>query len=417
MTSFRVMIASVVLSIAWVGTSAGYEFTVTVTTDSDDGVCDAHCSLREAVLTANGVLGKDTVIIPPGTYVLSIPGTEEDLGKTGDLDLTDDVDIIGAGPKVTVIEANGIDRVMDVHGTGHSYLMRGVTLRGGGHVDQGGDGGGGLWLRGENSTALESVHIRNSSVATGTPRHGGGLLHNAGTLTMRDCLVRNNTAPYGGGIGILSAESASIIGCTISLNYATMQTGGIFVFQTETEVVNSTVSDNGSVSLAAAGFYSAGAFVRFESCTLSRNQHGQLHMTSFPGSQTHLTNTLIDGSCYGDLTTLVSGGGNFEGPGDTCGLDPINDRANVPDFLLEPLGYRGGPTPVQRPYSSSPVVDADEAQPGCQTFDQRGIVRAKDGNNDGVVRCDVGAVELLYGEIFIDDFECGYATAWTAAGP
>lgn len=417
MTNYRVMIALVVLPIALVGHSAGYEFTVTVTTDSNDGVCDAHCSLREAVLTANSVLGKDTVIIPAGTYVLSIPGTQEDLGNTGDLDLTDEVDIIGAGPKVTAIDANQIDRVIDVHGIGQSYLIRGVTLRGGGHLDQGGQGGGGFWLKGENSATLESVHLVENQVGTGGVHHGGGLLQTDGVLTMRDCLVRNNTASNGGGIATLSAESAYIIGCTISLNHANSQTGGVYASYTETHVVNSTVASNTGSSVIAGGVYSNGEYVRLESCTLSRNQHDDLYMTSVVGSQTHLINTLIDGSCSGNLTYMVSGGGNFEGPGDTCGLDPINDRANVPDIFLEPLAYRGGPTPVLRPESSSSIVDADEAHPGCQTFDQRGVVRAEDGNNDGVVRCDVGAVEVLYGEIFIDGFECGYTTAWTTAGP
>lgn len=39
-------------------------FTVTVTEDSDDGVCDTHCSLREAVAAANATPELDTISLP-----------------------------------------------------------------------------------------------------------------------------------------------------------------------------------------------------------------------------------------------------------------------------------------------------------------------------------------------------------------
>src|SRR5437867_4299770 len=62
---------------------------LTVTTPLDivnpnDGVL----SLREAVIQANASKGTNTIVVPAGTYMLSLAGTFEDAALTGDLDLT-----------------------------------------------------------------------------------------------------------------------------------------------------------------------------------------------------------------------------------------------------------------------------------------------------------------------------------------
>ncbi len=66
----------------------------------------ATCSLREAIINANnnntsgsidcvsGAAGVDEIVLPAGTYTLSIAGRSEDAAATGDLDITD-VDTAG----------------------------------------------------------------------------------------------------------------------------------------------------------------------------------------------------------------------------------------------------------------------------------------------------------------------------------
>ena len=73
-------------------------YTVSKTDDTNDGVCSAgDCSLREAVNNANACPGTQTINLPAGGYTLTIDGDNEDLGQTGDLDITDDLVIIGTG--------------------------------------------------------------------------------------------------------------------------------------------------------------------------------------------------------------------------------------------------------------------------------------------------------------------------------
>src|SRR5437867_7093533 len=63
------------------------------TTDADggtNGTCadgSGKCSLRAAVQTANFLGGSQTIVLPAGTYNLTIGGQLEDNAATGDLDI------------------------------------------------------------------------------------------------------------------------------------------------------------------------------------------------------------------------------------------------------------------------------------------------------------------------------------------
>ncbi|MCS6909343.1 MAG: CSLREA domain-containing protein, partial [Anaerolineales bacterium] len=83
-----------------------YAASITVNTTDDELNNDGDCSLREAIQAANtntavsgctAGSGDDTITVPAGTYTLTIPGNNEDNGQTGDLDITSNITIIGAG--------------------------------------------------------------------------------------------------------------------------------------------------------------------------------------------------------------------------------------------------------------------------------------------------------------------------------
>lgn len=56
-----------------------------------DGVCatapEPGCSLRAAIQEANALPGLDTVVLPAGTFLLSLEGIDEDASATGDIDI------------------------------------------------------------------------------------------------------------------------------------------------------------------------------------------------------------------------------------------------------------------------------------------------------------------------------------------
>src|SRR2546421_4431211 len=114
--------------------------TIAVNTANDELAVDGNCSLREAISAANadaGVdgcpagSGADTIVVPAGTYALSIAGAGEDANVSGDLDITSDLTIGGAGRAATIIDGAGLDRVVDVDPAlaGVSVEISGVTIR------------------------------------------------------------------------------------------------------------------------------------------------------------------------------------------------------------------------------------------------------------------------------------------------
>src|SRR5438445_1769151 len=84
-----------------------------------DGICatlSGVCTLRAAIMEANQLPGAETITLPPGIYSLRIPGANEDLGGTGDLDIRGETSIVGAGASNTIIDGGGLDRVIDSFG-------------------------------------------------------------------------------------------------------------------------------------------------------------------------------------------------------------------------------------------------------------------------------------------------------------
>ena len=127
--------------------------------ENDDG----ESSLRSAIQEANAVEGTDVITLAAGTYDLSIDGHFEDLALIGDLNITDDLTIVGAGAGVTIIEANEVDRIFHIF-PGVNVTIEGVTLSGG-------------------------------------EAHDGGAILNEGTLEIFDSNIINSRAfNQGGGI-------------------------------------------------------------------------------------------------------------------------------------------------------------------------------------------------------------------------
>ena len=75
-----------------------------------------HISLRSAIQAADVHGGSNTIILPSGTFTLTIAGAGEDASATGDLDITRNLTIKGKNSGSTIIDGNNLDRVFQILG-------------------------------------------------------------------------------------------------------------------------------------------------------------------------------------------------------------------------------------------------------------------------------------------------------------
>ena len=338
-------------------------FTVMRTDDPQPGACDSDCSLREAVLAADAGSGGDTIVLPAGHFRLGIAGTAEDAAATGDLDLTKNVTIAGAGARATTIDGLGIDRVLDV-ASGVTAAVKDVTITGGLLA---GDGAG---------------------------------IRNAGTLTLlRDTIAGNRAQGFGGGVAS-SGPSLAVTQSTIAGNQASF--GGGVSFSKALLVTSSTITGNvagspGSAMGNAGGIKGElGSTLLVASSTVTANQSfaGPGSGGGIDAPTATVQNTIVaqnvahaadqsTSSIDNCVSAAVSQGNNLSDSTD-CGLTGSGDRQGV-TVSLGPLTDNGGPTDTRAVLPGSAALDAGA---GCPPTDQRGASRPRGA------ACDIGAYEL-----------------------
>jgi hypothetical protein len=201
------------------------------------GLCTSEgCSLRQAVQVSNDCPGTQTIRVPAGTYLLTLAGADEDLNRTGDLDVTDSVIINGEDG--AIIDGGALDRVLDILAPAHAALTsieitngNGIeaggirnagelTMTGGAFRDNAARRGGGLLNLG--TAALEAVEVRDNLVDRGD----GGGIYNEGDLTITGGSLSANTAPRGA--GLFNGGTAVLEAVSFESNAAADDGGGIF---------------------------------------------------------------------------------------------------------------------------------------------------------------------------------------------
>lgn len=382
-------------------------FRVTKTADTLDGACDHDCSLREAVAAANLAAGPDTVVLDPGVYVLSRTGVDEDGSATGDLDVTGDLMIAGAGADRTVLDGGGTDRVLDVRLAG-SLQLHGVTVRNGRAFQGGG-------IRADGPLAVTSCLITGNVAA----EQGGGIF-DTGRLTVRDSTISGNEARVGGGLydwrsdqwtvdNPHPAPKVRLSNVTVSGNRAGFLGGGITVDHVDTEIEHLTVTGNHARFL--------GGFVRNE-CACVPEEPGCCGPSHFELSRSILAGNTA-GSDAPDCSMVQgsSGGFNVFGIGDSCypvPTDKTGTAASPLDPRITPLGDYGGPTPTHHPLPDSPALHITGED--CAPTDQRGVARPSGPG------CDAGAVEAAPGclpgseRLCLQHGRFAVTAHWTAQG-
>jgi len=359
-------------------------FTVTKATDTNDGVCDADCSLREAIGAANALPGADIVTLPAGTYTLSIGGTGEDANATGDMDITGDLTVDGAGNATTIIDGGAIDRVLTVI-LGAIVFIDSVTIQNGN--PEAGAGAGGILNAG-------TLTLTNSTVTDNTGENFGGGISNSGTLSLIDTTVSDNILlgfnTSGGGGGIFSTGTLSLTRSTVSGNSTIGRGGGIYGADPTIVITNSTIS--GNTALNGGGIFNRFGTISITHATIAGNTATDNGggIWNFGGTIT-LTNSIVSGNtavtpsddCAGSITSL---GHNLASDA-SCAFAGAGDL-NSTDPLLGPLQNNDGETETHALLAGSPAIDAVPLAFCTLPTDQRGVARPQGTG------CDMGAFEV-----------------------
>lgn len=421
-----------------------------------DGLCAdtaGRCSLRAAIQETNALPGADTITLGAGSYALSLPGSDEDASASGDLDVVDDLTLVGAGAAATLVDGGALDRVLDIIAatSPRSVRIERLTLRNGllewDSQPQFTSMGAGLRVSAGAAVELRDVDVRDNRLTTFGSAAG---IDNAGCLHGTRVRVIGNgefSSPddgahgFAGGIMTAGADSCLVLedseigGNEGSLGGALVVDGDAPATLRRTLVADNVANATGALHL------NQGSEVRLENVNISGNtgnpgailndgftrltivnstitgNHGHPHqLPNVGGIQdvhggfglTFLTNTILSGNgpafFSADCVNVQSlGGGNLIGDSAHChSLTRPDDLLDV-DPGLGPLADNGGFTRTHRPGAN--IIDRGVAD-GCLADDQRSGARPQDGDADGHAACDIGAVEVGADDaIFTDGFD------------
>jgi CSLREA domain-containing protein len=339
--------------------------TVTTLADTDDQVCDANCSLRDALFAANPF---DTIV-----FAREIRGGAIEL--TSPVIITRSVFIDGPNKRRITLKGNNTFRILEIHAFAG---IDGLIIRDGNALD----------------------------------KEGGGIFSNH-TVNLTNCAILNNSAWRGGGIYMING-SLRLVDTTVAGNtaYAENSAGGMDLFQTMTKIFNSTISGNrllskvdgaGGIRLTNSAVWSIiGSTIAFNStnATSPASAGGLVVLNGFPGP---LQNTILAKNTGGfaDFFGRFSGargilmGIAYPFAGLTNGVD--GNIVGTPDAPVDPQIYplldNGGGILTHALRPRSPAVDAGsnlfstDSHGDPQALDQRGFSRPVNST------VDIGAFE------------------------
>ncbi|MFC1758009.1 choice-of-anchor Q domain-containing protein [Planctomycetota bacterium] len=413
---------------------------LTVNSEIDEIVPgDGNVTLREAIIAANedsttdlgdSAHEADKIVFDPSLdgkpIVIRIGGPAENDGRTGDLDITEELTITGNGPAQTIIDGNSIDRVFDIHARWVRLENVGIT---GGEADGSGGairshrelqlsnsaiygnsanerGGGIFTLSGasiESSTITENtaggtaggiyatgnIHLKDSTLSRNTGITGGA--HSNRELTILNSSVWGNTST-GGDLnagGVSAGLNVTVTDSTISQNFGggSAGTGAIFS-RGNTAISRSTIVQNIGHHHGAGGIKTLGR-LDLSNSILADNVvviFRQDQPREYRASSATFRHSLIGSNFETGLrvSRTADANGNLIG---SRGL-PMEPR-------LGPIQDNGGPTWTHALLPGSPAIDAGAPSPVAPerdfpSYDQRGQGFDR---IDGLA-IDIGAVEF-----------------------
>jgi CSLREA domain-containing protein len=312
----------------------------------------AGCSLREAIQSANtdtafggctAGSGVDLIIFSGSitTFQLTIPGTDLDDNKTGDLNIETPMTIQGNGEGATIIDAfneNPRTRIFVVEDPDNniSVTIKSLSIINGNSRNQ---NGGAIFNR--DTLILEDVAITSSrSNTAGGAIYSSPLMSSSQSLTLTRCTISDNVATLGGG-GIAGSGIMNIEDSVFSNNWSSSPTegkGGALAILGGNFSITHTVFDDNQASVNGGNIYlsafTTGPYLIENSVitngSVATGDGGNIYATSDPDDTVFMTirNTEISsgaayagngGGIYNDLSltlenvTLSGNNANYGG--------------------------------------------------------------------------------------------------------
>ncbi len=302
--------------------------TYTVTAITDSGDTSVTGTLSWAIDSSNATTSVDDTIafnLTSGDTV-TINGSEtyENVLPIITDSVTIDGTNIATGNDVTVQVAtpgSSFFRVFEINASGETVNIENMTIKGGGISD---DGGGILIDAG--TVNLDHVVVSNS-----TAGRGGGI-YNAGTLTVTNSTISDNSALdyyyHEGGGGIYNAGTLTVITSTISGNSTTnasiLDTGGGIYNKGTLTITDSTISDNSTTGCGAGIYNYNGATATITSSTISGNTAHE----DGGGIANYGTLILTSSTISGNSATYDLGGGIYNYNGATATITSCTINGN-----------------------------------------------------------------------------------------
>jgi CSLREA domain-containing protein len=324
---------------------SGVSVNVTTTDDHNDGVCSPDdCSLREAIVATNAAGGGDISFLPELMGVIQLTGALPNV--------TANLLLKGPGPGLLTVRRNtgGKYRIFTLsNGTtrGPAVEISGLTISNG-NPPFGGfpvSSGGGI-LNDAGTLFVHDCVLTGNSTFLSASTYGGAIFNNDGSLTIERSTFAGNTANEGGAVASRRATPGksvlNIQHSTLNNNIADEGSGGAIYNQginagsiAEMRLINVTLSGNSATSIGFSGG-AGGAIYNFGStsgnaiaslldCTLSGNQAASasaIYNRNFSAFASFtLRNTILNGVPGG--SNLINDSGDFQ----SAGFNLSNDGA------------------------------------------------------------------------------------------
>ncbi len=372
--SFLIVLLPALLLLS-ISTASGAVFTVTKTADTNDGLCDSDCSLREAVDAATSLISDNLVLFSP-----SLNGSTITIGAPA-LHLFGAKSIRIEGPGADLLTISGGNTTMIFLVTGKEPMdlrFAGMTLTAGRNT-QPEIGGGAIDSISSANIEIDRMHfignLMTSPGFAGAVFLGGGGAHRISNSTFSA-----NSAAGCGAIAILGSPDTVIVNSTFSGNTAT-------------------VGDGGAICLSVAG-----SSATLRNLTITGNNARNGGAIAVANGTFNIGNSVMSGNTavnFPEVRRQTNGAINSEGnnhigdsAGDSANTDfPVTWVASDVLNTLPALGTlqnNGGRIPTILPAKGSPLINTGNnllANAGG-AIDQRGYTRIAGA------AVDKGAVEV-----------------------